>query len=119
MRETVLIVDDHAAYRVAVRLLLEADGFEVVGECRNGEDALAQVVQLQPRVVLLDVQLPGMDGFAVAEHLATFAAVAVILISSRDADAYGGLVAATPCAGFLAKSRLSGAAIRALLACVE
>ena len=84
MAWTVLIVDDHAGFRASARALLEADGFEVLGEAADGESALEQARRLRPQVVLLDVQLPGMDGFAVAERLAAEpAAPAVVLISSR------------------------------------
>ena len=70
MSRTVLIVDDHDGFRAGARALLEADGFEVVGEAADGAAALEEVRRLRPEVVLLDVQLPGIDGFEVAERLA-------------------------------------------------
>ena len=70
MAWSVLIVDDHAGFRSSARALLEADGFDVLGEAADGESAVEQARRLRPQVVLLDVQLPGMDGFAVAESLA-------------------------------------------------
>ncbi len=70
MRATVLIVDDHEAFRDSARALLEAQGFEVIGEASDGTEALAVVIGLRPRIVLLDIQLPGLDGFAVAEQIA-------------------------------------------------
>ena len=86
MTARVLIVDDHAPFRARARALLEADGFEVVGEAADGEAAVAAAQRLRPDVVLLDVQLPGIDGFAVAERLAAEAEPpAVVLISSRGA----------------------------------
>ncbi len=96
--------------------MLEADGFEVVGEAADGEEALREAARLRPAVVLLDIQLPGTDGFAVARHLAAeVAGAAVILISSRDAREYGGRIEASGTAGFIPKVGLSGPAIRALL----
>ena len=65
------IVDDHAGFRAAARGLLEAGGFDVLGEAADGTSALAAVAKLQPEIVLLDVQLPDLDGFAVAERLAS------------------------------------------------
>ena len=62
--------DDHPDFRAGARALLEADGFDVVGEAADGESALEATRRLRPRVVLLDIQLPGMDGFHVAERLA-------------------------------------------------
>ena len=90
MRPTVLIVDDHAEFRDAARALLQAEGFEVVGEAAGGVAALEEVARLTPDVVLLDVQLPDLDGFAVAERLAATGATSdVVLISSREAASYG------------------------------
>ena len=66
---TVLIVDDHPSFRASARTLLEAEGYEVVGEAENGAAALQAVKELKPDLVLLDVQLPDIDGFQVAEQL--------------------------------------------------
>jgi DNA-binding NarL/FixJ family response regulator len=116
VRPTVLIVDDHAAFRTSARALLEAEGFDVVGEAADGEDAVGEVERLRPDVVLLDVQLPGLDGFAVARLLAREGSgAAVVLISSRDASAYGSRLEDTPARGFIAKRTLSGAALAAVL----
>jgi len=62
MRGRVLIVDDHAAFRESASALLEAEGFDVVGEAADGESAVAEVARLRPDIVLLDIQLPGLDG---------------------------------------------------------
>ena len=116
MRTTVLIVDDHDGFRESARALLEAEGFAVVGDAADGAAALAAVPRLRPDVVLLDVQLPDADGFAVAERLALLREPPrVVLISSRDAAAYGPRLAAAPACGFLAKWELSGASLAALV----
>lgn len=116
MRSTVLIVDDHDAFRASARALLEADGFEVVGESSDGHGALQAVSDLRPQVVLLDIQLPGMDGFAVASQLAqTVDPPAVVLVSSREAAAYGPRLRDAPSRGFISKGELSGRALAALL----
>jgi DNA-binding NarL/FixJ family response regulator len=116
MAATVLIVDDHLPFRVLARRLLEAEGYEVVGEAEDGSSALAAAARLRPRVVLLDVQLPGLDGFAVTERLAAGAdPPAVVLISSRDASVYRRRLARSPARGFIAKSELSAAAFAALV----
>jgi len=113
----VLIVDDHEAFRVAARSLLESEGFVIVGEAADGQDALSEAERLRPDVVLLDIQLPDVDGFTVANRLAaTSAAPEVVLISSRDAITFGARLAKTPARGFLAKRELSGAALARLLA---
>lgn len=111
-----LIVDDHDAFRASARALLEAEGFDVVGESADGADALQAVADLRPQVVLLDIQLPGLDGLAVAARLAEVDhPPAVVLISSRDASVYGPRLRDTPSRGFISKAELSGKALTALI----
>src|SRR5204863_9816776 len=66
---SVLIVDDHPSFRASARALLEAEGFDVIGEAADGESALQACCDLHPDVVLLDVQLPDRTGFEVASQL--------------------------------------------------
>jgi DNA-binding NarL/FixJ family response regulator len=116
MPTTVLIVDDHPSFRSSAHMLLEAEGFDVIGESPDGESALEAVTALRPDVVLLDVQLPGIDGFEVTRRLrANGDAPAVILVSSRDRGDYGALAEESGALGFVAKGELSGAALEALL----
>jgi DNA-binding NarL/FixJ family response regulator len=114
---TVLIVDDHPSFRASARALLDAEGFEVVGEAEDGESALAAVSELAPDVVLLDVQLPDLDGFEVARRLCSLDGrrPQVVLVSSRDREEYGSLIPSCGAQGFVPKAELSGAAITALL----
>ena len=113
---TVLIVDDHPSFRASARTLLESEGYEVVGEAENGADAVKAVQELQPDLVLLDVQLPDIDGFQVAEQLRRLVdPPAVVLTSSRDRADYGPCINVCGACGFVPKADLSGAAIAALL----
>jgi DNA-binding NarL/FixJ family response regulator len=116
MARTVLIVDDHAPFRALARALLQLEGFEVVGEAADALSALDAVRRLRPSVVVLDVQLPDLDGFEVARRLAQAGHPPVIvLVSSRDHSAYRRRLAESPARGFIAKSDLSGAAVAALV----
>jgi DNA-binding NarL/FixJ family response regulator len=112
----VLIVDDHPAYRRAARAVLEAEGFVVVGEAADGEEALRVAAELEPSLVLLDVQLPGISGFDVAAQLtADPGGPAVVLVSSRDAAEYGSLIEESGALGFVPKDEISGDALIALV----
>jgi DNA-binding NarL/FixJ family response regulator len=116
VRTTVLIVDDHDDFRASVSALLEAEGFAVLGEAADGEAAIIACERLRPDVVLLDIQLPDVDGFRVAERLAAAREPpAVVLISSREPEAYGPRLEAAPAQGFISKRELSGAALAALI----
>ena len=113
----VLIVDDHPSFRASVRTLLEAEGFEVVGEAADGASALSEYTRLKPEVILLDVQLPDIDGFDVASRITgNSGAPVVILVSSRDSSDFGPLVTRSGARGFVPKAELSGERLQELLA---
>jgi DNA-binding NarL/FixJ family response regulator len=113
---SVLIVDDHPGFRRSARALLESLGYVVLGESESGEFALEASARLRPDVVLLDIQLPGLDGFAVAERLAALARPpSVVLVSTRPASAYRDRLAASPALGFLSKAELAGPRLADLL----
>ena len=112
----VLIVDDHPSFRASARRLLAAEGFDVVGEAEDGASALAEAARLLPELVLLDVQLPDIDGFEVASRLTHGGGgPAVVLTSSRDGSDFGPLVAASGAAGFVPKGDLTGDALHAIV----
>ena len=113
---SVLIVDDHASFRKAARRVLEAEWFTVVGEAEDGASGVAESHRLTPDIVLLDVQLPDLDGFEVARRLASYPdPPSVILVSSRAAEDYGHEVERAPARAFIGKAELSGAKIAAAL----
>jgi DNA-binding NarL/FixJ family response regulator len=115
--KSVLIVDDHPSFRASARRMLEASGYAVVGEAADGEAAIAAAGVLEPDLVLLDVQLPDLSGFEVAERLAALGGPApeVVLTSSRDRAEYGDEVEASPARGFIPKSELSGETLAELV----
>lgn len=117
MAGRVLIVDDHVRFRAAARRMLESEGWEVVGEAGDGASALARVGPLAPDLVLLDVGLPDLSGLEVARRLRDLVpAVAVVLVSTRDAGDYQAAALASGARGFLSKADLSGEAIDVLVA---
>jgi DNA-binding NarL/FixJ family response regulator len=115
--QTLLIVDDHAGFRASARALLEADGrLVVVGEAGTGADAITAAHQLGPDIVLLDIALPDIDGFAVCESIMSGETVhpIIVLTSSRSPASYGSRLSASRARGFIPKDDLSAASLRAL-----
>jgi two-component system response regulator EvgA len=111
---TLVIVDDHTGFRASARALLELDDFDVVGEAGDGAGALTAVGRLAPEVVLLDIGLPDMSGFDVAELISS--RTAVVLVSSRSPDQVSKRARGCGAVGFIAKDELTGAALEALVA---
>ena len=113
----VLIVDDHDGFLAAATALLTSFGFEVVGSAADGESTVDAVLTHHPDLVLVDLQLPGIDGVDVAYHLdALDPAPQVILVSSRDDAGEEPRVVSAPVLGFIAKRHLGADAIAALRA---
>jgi DNA-binding NarL/FixJ family response regulator len=116
MRPTLLIVDDHAGFRALARRLLGSGGFNVVGEAADGRAGVSAARELRPDVVLLDIQLPDIDGFEVLARLRDHSAgPAVVLTSTRDRADYGERVDRSGASGFIPKAELSGAAVLAAI----
>ena len=116
MSPTVLIIDDHAAFRAGVRALLAADGYDVIGEAPDGRRGIEAAAELQPEVVLLDVRLPDMDGFEVAGELAVRCSCAIVITSSSDDPLYPARAVGSGARGFVAKHDVTGPALDRLLA---
>lgn len=114
-RDRVLIVDDHAGFRAAARRMLESEGWTVIAEAADGASAIDAVAAHRPDVVLLDIGLPDIDGFAVAERLAAAGTTDVVLVSSRDPATYRTRLGDSAAIGFIAKGELDGRTLRALL----
>jgi DNA-binding NarL/FixJ family response regulator len=116
MRQTVLIVDDHAGFRQAARALLECDGYEIVGEAGDAASGLREARLLKPAIVLLDIGLPDASGLDLVDQLTAEAnPPAVVLISSRDRSDVGPLVEHTPARGFITKAELGAEALARVL----
>jgi DNA-binding NarL/FixJ family response regulator len=113
---TLLIVDDHASFRIAARAAL-GESFTIVGEAADGASAVARTRELRPDVVLLDLALPDVDGFAVATALAALKRPpVVVLMSSRARCDVEPLLRESPAQGFVEKERLSADTLDRLVA---
>lgn len=113
---TALIVDDHASYRAAARLLLDLEGYQVVGEAEDGAAGLRAARDLAPDFVLMDVQMPVMGGIEAASQLTADAgAPMVVLTSSQDDPDLFSLATDAGARGFIPKADLSGERLAALL----
>lgn len=116
MPKTVLVVDDHAGFRSIATVILTNAGYEVVGEAEDGHSALTAAGRLHPDAVLLDVDLPDMTGFRVAEDLAADPdPPVVILVSGRRKTDFGSRLDRAAALAFLAKEELSEQSLAELL----
>jgi two-component system nitrate/nitrite response regulator NarL len=112
----VLIVDDHDSFRASAKAMLEADGYDVVGEAEDVRSALAATRKLRPDVVLLDVRLPDGSGIDLVPTLCEQDdQPAVVLISSREAVDYGARLTTSGALGFIAKHDLTVDTLRDVL----
>ena len=118
-----LIVDDNAGFRDEMRALLEEQGISVVGDAASGTEALQRIAESRPDVVLIDIDLRGESGLALTRRLRADDSGAgvprMILISTHAESEYADLIEASPAVGFLAKTDLSVATIRRMLADVD
>ena len=113
---TLLIVDDHAGFRSFARALLESEGYHVVGEAADGASAVAAARRLRPAIVLLDIALPDVDGFAVCDQITAGGGEGplVVLTSSRDQSSYRDRIASSRASGFIPKHDISAATLAKL-----
>src|SRR5262249_56392230 len=111
-----VMMDDHGGLRRRARAMLESEGFDVVGEAADGESGVVAAGRLHPDVALVDIGLPGADGFDVAARLrADRSAGRIVLISGRNREDYGGRIGRSDADGVIAKAEPSGGRLPALL----
>jgi DNA-binding NarL/FixJ family response regulator len=106
MTVQVLICDDQDAFRVAAREVVNAtQGFEVIGETETGEDSVLATARLRPDLVLMDVQLPGIDGLEASRRIkAAHPEVAVLLLSTYDPEDFAARIAGSGAIAFIPKA---------------
>jgi DNA-binding response OmpR family regulator len=83
MPKTVLTVDDDTAITELLAMLLRTHGYEVL-TANNGEEGIQAIKDLKPHVVVLDLMMPGMDGWQVCKHVRTFSNVPIVILSALD-----------------------------------
>ena len=108
MTVRVLIVDDQEPFRMAARMVVEAtEGFDVVGEAETGEDSVTMAAELAPDLVLMDVNLPGINGLDATRQIlsgASATAVVVLLLSTYEEDEYAPRAAECGAAAYIPKA---------------
>jgi DNA-binding NarL/FixJ family response regulator len=107
MAVSVLIVDDQAPFRMAARMVVDAtDGFEVVGESETGEDSIEKARSLHPDLVLMDVNLPGMNGLDATRAIldAANGTTVVLLLSTYEEEEYAPRAAECGAAAYIPKA---------------
>ncbi|HWO70793.1 MAG TPA: response regulator transcription factor [Actinomycetota bacterium] len=105
MSVRVLIVDDQAPFRVAARMVVEAtEGFEVVGEAETGEESVELSRSLRPDLVLMDVNLPGIDGLEATRRILAQGAPVVLLLSTYEEEEYAPRAAECGAAAYIPKA---------------
>jgi DNA-binding NarL/FixJ family response regulator len=107
MTVSVLIVDDQEPFRMAARMVVDAtDGFEVVGEAESGEDSVTMSSELTPDLVLMDVNLPGINGLDATRQILTAAPgrIVVLLLSTYEEEEYAPRAAECGAAAYIPKA---------------
>lgn len=109
MRVRVLIVDDHESFRRAAQAVVQGiEGFEVAGEVADGEASITAARTLRPDIILMDVNLPGINGIEATRQIrSVLPRVVVLLLSARDTNEFDRAAQDCGAAGYLAKARLS------------
>jgi DNA-binding NarL/FixJ family response regulator len=109
MTVRVLIVDDQEPFRMAARMVVEiTEGFDVVGEAETGEDSVRMAAELRPDLVLMDVNLPGINGLDATRQILSGAEAAdpvvVLLLSTYEEEEYAPRAAECGAAAYIPKA---------------
>jgi len=113
---TVLLVDDHDAFRASAKELLERAGYDVIAEAATGESALKAAEATTPAIILLDVQLPDINGFDLVDDLRRTTGARVVMISGREPSAFKARLSRSRAVDFIYKPDLSSERLATALA---
>lgn len=101
----VLIVDDQESYRSAIRMVVSlTDGFEVIGEADSGETGVELAQELAPDLVLMDINMAGMDGLEATRIIRDGGGSRVLVLSTYEADEFASRAIEAGAIGFISKA---------------
>ncbi|MGZ0783938.1 response regulator [Pseudomonas saponiphila] len=101
---SVLIIDDHPVIRMAVRILLEHEGYQIIGETDNGVDALQMVRECEPSLVILDICIPKLDGLELLERLSNMhQPLRVLVLTAQSAALFANRCMRAGASGYVCK----------------
>jgi DNA-binding NarL/FixJ family response regulator len=117
----ILVADDHETVRKGVCSILQSRmDIESCAEASNGQDAIEKASELKPDLIILDVSLPGLDGFAVARQIRTFLPeVPMLILSMHDAPTVLGEARRVGAQGFVSKMEISNVLLEAVAAVLQ
>jgi DNA-binding NarL/FixJ family response regulator len=111
----IVLVDDHVLVRQGLKSLIERDGFQIVGEASDGQEALRQVELLQPGIVVMDISMPSFNGLnAALEMQHSFPKTKIILLTQHDEDQYVSEALETGVKGYVLKSQAATDLLQAI-----
>ncbi|MEW7315010.1 response regulator transcription factor [Buttiauxella gaviniae] len=103
--QRILIVDDHPLIRMSMRMLLEQEGYEVVGEIDDGSEVLPAIRKMQPDIIILDIFLPKMDGLKVISRIKSEGSpVKILVVSSQEEQHFAPRCMRAGATGFISKN---------------
>jgi two-component system response regulator EvgA len=101
----VIVVDDHPFVRASVKALLSQDGFDIIGETGNGQEAIRLVRDLQPDLIVLDIGIPDLDGFEVINRLSVLSrSIKVLVLSTQSPEQFSIRCKHAGAAGYVCKN---------------
>ena len=116
----VLVVDDHAVVRLAVSMILSNEGHEIIGEFDNGVDAISAITKLNPDVVVLDLDIPLLDGMSVVERLKSLNhRTAIIIYTGLKSYTYASRCLRAGVSAFVSKEEDTQELVEAMRAIVK
>jgi DNA-binding NarL/FixJ family response regulator len=111
----IVLVDDHVLVRQGLKALIESDGFQVVGEASDGQEALRQVESFCPDIVVMDISMPAFNGLNAAREIErSFPKTKTILLTQHDESQYVSEALDAGVKGYVLKNQAAGDLLQAI-----